>query len=467
MISMTINGSSVRGQDERAVINPSTGKPFDSVPECSAAELDAAMEAASTAFRAWRRTEEPRRAALLRAADIVTENADELARLVTLEQGKPLSKAVREVKGAGGWIRYVAGLEIKPETIHDKDGLRVEVWRQPLGVVAAITPWNYPVVVAAGKIAAALRAGNTMVLKPSPFTPLSTLRMGELLQSAFPPGVLNVISGGDDIGKAMTTHPAVRKISFTGSTEAGKHIMSSAVSDLKKATLELGGNDPAIVLDDVDPAAIAARLFWGAFQNSGQVCSAIKRLYVHERVYDEVTKALTELAATVRVGDGLDPETELGPVSTLPQFERVADLIADVSTAGGAIRIGGTRKGSEGYFFNPTLVEKLTDGSRLVAEEQFGPVLPISPFSDLDEVFERANATRFGLSGSIWSGNVARARDLAGELDCGTVWINQHLTVIPAAPVAGHKWSGMGVEHGVAGLMEFMQIQTRAFPSDA
>jgi acyl-CoA reductase-like NAD-dependent aldehyde dehydrogenase len=463
---MTIDGKSVHGSNSSAVINPATGTAFDRMPECSADELESAMEAATRAFRDWKRHEQPRRAALLRAADIISEHAEDLARLVTLEQGKPLAKALREVTGAAAWLRYTAKLEIPTEVIHEQDGLRVEVWRQPLGVVAAITPWNYPVVVAAGKIGAALRAGNTVVLKPSPFTPLSTLRMGELLLSVFPAGVLNVISGGDDVGKAMTKHPAVHKISFTGSTDAGKHILASAVGDLKRTTLELGGNDAAIVLDDVDPAAIANRLFWGAFQNSGQVCSAIKRLYVHERLYEQVAQALTDIATTVRVGDGLEADTELGPVSTAPQFQRVGDLIADAVAAGGRIRAGGVRKGSNGYFFAPTLFDNLPENARLVAEEQFGPVLPMSPFSDEAEVFERANATRFGLSGSIWSGSVARARELAGELDCGTVWINQHLTVIPAAPVAGHKWSGIGVEHGIPGLLEFMQIQTRAMPSE-
>jgi acyl-CoA reductase-like NAD-dependent aldehyde dehydrogenase len=465
MISMSIDGRAAGGADTRAVINPATGAEFARVPECSGDELDSAMHAANRAFRDWRRAEEPRRAALLSAADIVAAQAEELGRLVTLEQGKPLGKAIREVKGGAAWLRYIAGLEIPTEVVHDQDGMRVEVWRQPRGVVAAITPWNYPVVVAAGKIGAALRAGNTVVLKPSPFTPLATLRMGELLQTVLPPGVLNVISGGDDVGKAMIKHAAVQKISFTGSTEAGKQIMASAAADLKRATLELGGNDAAIVLDDVDPEAVASRLFWGAFQNSGQVCCAIKRLYVHERIYERLARSLTELAVTVRVGDGLDPASELGPVSTAPQFQRVSELVADATAAGGRVRAGGVRKGTEGYFFAPTLFENLPENSRLVAEEQFGPVLPMSSFSEVDEAIEQANATQFGLSGSIWSASITRARELAAELDCGTVWINQHLTVIPAAPVAGHKWSGIGVEHGAAGLAEFTQIQTRVLPS--
>jgi acyl-CoA reductase-like NAD-dependent aldehyde dehydrogenase len=461
---MTIDGRNVTAADTYGVVNPATGVVFATAPQCSPADLDEAMGAASRAFRGWRQDEGVRRDCLSHAAQVVAANADELGRLVTQEQGKPLAKAIREVNGAAAGLRYAAELPIPTDIVHDRDSLRAEVWRRPFGVVAAITPWNYPVIVAAGKIGAALRAGNTVVLKPSPFTPLATLRLGELLQAVFPAGVLNVICGGDELGKSMISHPAVRKISFTGSTAAGKHILAAAAPDLKRATLELGGNDAAIVLDDVDPQAIAAKLFWGAFQNSGQVCSAIKRLYVHERVYKSLAQALTDIARTVRVGDGLDPASELGPVSTQPQFNRIEELVADAKQAGGRICAGGARAGSRGYFFAPTLFEDLSDQTRLVAEEQFGPVLPLLRYTDVDDAIQRANATRFGLSGSVWSGSVERARSLAGQLECGTVWINQHLVVIPAAPVAGHKWSGVGVENGIQGLLEFTQVQTVMLP---
>lgn len=464
MISMTIDGRTVSGAESFGVVNPATGEVFAGAPSCREQELEEAMAAASRAFRTWQGEEGPRRAALLRAAEIVSAHAEELGRLITLEQGKVLRNAVREVNGAAAGLRYVAGLDIPADIVYDQDALRVEVGRRPYGVVAAITPWNYPVIVAAGKIGAAVRAGNTVVLKPSPFTPLATLRLGELLQEAFPPGVVNVISGGDELGKAMVGHPAVRKISFTGSTEAGKHILAAAVPDLKRTTLELGGNDAAIVLDDVDPAAIASKLFWGAFQNSGQVCSAIKRLYVHERVYQPLVQALAELAQSVRVGDGLDPASELGPVSTSPQLQRVEELVADAKAAGGRLRSGGIRTGSRGYFFAPTLFEDLADDVRLVSEEQFGPVLPLLRYSNLDAAIERANGTKFGLSGSLWSSSPERARALASQLDCGTVWINQHLVVVSASPVAGHKWSGMGVENGRVGLLEFTQVQTVSLP---
>lgn len=467
MSHMSIGGKAIRGSNTYGVVNPATGKIAAEAPDCSASELDAAMSAAARAFPVWERSEAQRKASLSRAAEIVDAHAEELGRLITLEQGKPLAGALREVKGAAGRFRYAAGLEVHPEIVHDQDGLKVEVVRRPYGVVAAITPWNYPVIVAAGKLAAAVRVGNTAVLKPSPFTPLATLRMGELLQEAFPPGVVNVISGGDELGKAMIAHPLVRKISFTGSTEAGRHILGATAADFKRATLELGGNDAAIVLDDVDPQAIASKVFWGAFQNAGQVCSTIKRLYVHERIHSKLLGELARIASTVRVGDGFDPATEMGPVSTEPQLRRVEELVGDAARRGGRVRAGGTRMPGGGYFHAPTIIEGLADDARLVAEEQFGPALPVMSFATEEEAVARANATQFGLSGSVWSGSVARARALGAQLQCGTVWINQHLMVLAGAPIAGHKWSGLGVEGGLTGLLDFTQVQSVFVPAGA
>lgn len=467
MINASIDGGPLKRSGSYGVINPATGKIAAEAPDCSSAELDAAMSAAARSFPAWERSEEQRRASLSRAADIVDAHAEELARLVTLEQGKPLAGALREVKGAAGRFRYAAGLEVRTDVVHDQEGLRVEVVRRPYGVVAAITPWNYPVIVAAGKLAAAVRVGNTVVLKPSPFTPLATLRMGELLQDAFPPGVVNVISGGDELGKSMIVHPMVRKVSFTGSTEAGRHILGATAADFKRATLELGGNDAAIVLDDVDPQVIAPKLFWGAFQNAGQVCSTIKRLYVHERIHSQLLGELARIASAVRVGDGLDPTTEMGPVSTEPQLRRIEELLIDATRCGGRVRAGGKRLPGSGYFHTPTIVEGLADDARLVAEEQFGPALPVMSFATEEEAIGRANATHFGLSGSVWSGNVARARALGARLQCGTVWINQHLMVLAGAPIAGHKWSGVGVEGGLTGLLDFTQVQSVFVPTGA
>ena len=393
-------------------------------------------------------------------ASAITRHADELARLLTLEQGKPLAKAFGEIAGAAKWFTYTARLELPVEVALDNDRVRVEVRRRPHGVVAAITPWNYPVSLAVWKIAPALLAGNTMVLKPSPFTPLATLRLGEILRDVLPAGVLNVVSGGDELGAWMTTHPAVRKISFTGSVATGKLVAAAAAPDLKRVTLELGGNDPAIVLQDADVPRVAKRLFWGAFENCGQVCSAIKRVYVPESLYGAMLTELGELARGVHVGDGLEPDSQIGPLNNLPQFERVQELVEDAKQSGAKVVAGGHRLGDRGYFYAPTIVGELSDGVRLVDEEQFGPALPVVPYTDLDDAVERANATHFGLSGSVWSSDVAAAEEVAGRLECGTAWVNQHLNVLPHAPFGGAKWSGIGVENGPWGLLGFTEIQT-------
>ena len=457
---MTIGGATATTAATFDVVNPATGDPFAEAPECSRAQLDDAMQAATDAFAHWRRDEGIRRQLLGTCADALMRHADELAELLTREQGKPLAKAAGEIAGAAKWLTYTARLEIPVEVALDNDRVRVEVRRRPHGVVAAITPWNYPVSLAIWKVAPALLAGNTIVLKPSPYTPLTTLRVGEILQDVLPSGVLNVVSGGDELGAWMTTHPAVRKISFTGSVATGKLVAAAAAPDLKRVTLELGGNDPAIILPDADVSRVAKRLFWGAFENCGQVCSAIKRVYVPEALYGPMLSELGELARAVRVGDGLDPESQLGPVNNRPQFERVQELVEDAKRAGAKVVAGGQRLGERGYFYAPTIVGELGDGVRLVDEEQFGPVLPVVAYRDLDEAVERANATHFGLSGSVWSADVARAEEVAARLECGTAWVNQHLNVLPHAPFGGAKWSGIGVENGPWGLLGFTEIQT-------
>jgi acyl-CoA reductase-like NAD-dependent aldehyde dehydrogenase len=335
----------------------------------------------------------------------------------------------------------------------------VELARRPLGVVAAITPWNFPLTLAFWKIAPALLAGNTLVLKPSPYTPLTTLKVGELLKDVFPPGVVNIVSGGDDLGAWMTTHPVPRKISFTGSVETGKKVALSAAPDLKRVTLELGGNDPAIVLDDADPAEVATAIFAGAFNNNGQVCSAIKRVYVPENLYDDVVDALAAHASSTKVGDGTEPDSQLGPINNAPQYERVKELVADAISGGAKAVTGGHPMDRPGYFFEPTILAGLTDGTRIVDEEQFGPALPVISYRDVNDAVERANATHFGLSGSVWGPDADRASEVAGQLECGTAWVNTHLALGPAQPFGGFKWSGIGVENGPWGLAEFSELQ--------
>jgi acyl-CoA reductase-like NAD-dependent aldehyde dehydrogenase len=457
--SLTIDGKSVAAEAFFGVVNPATGKVFARAPECTRGQLDSAMDAARRAFPSWSTDVARRREALRAAAGALQTHAAELARLLTQEQGKPLPKAMGEVMGSSIWFQYTSGLEIPVDVLQDDASARIEVHRRPLGVVGAITPWNFPLILAIWKVAPALLAGNTLVIKPSPFTPLTTLRLGEILRGVLPSGVLNVVSGNDELGAWITTHPAVKKISFTGSIETGKKIAHAAAPDLKRMTLELGGNDAAIVLPDVDPKVVAEKLFWGAFENSGQICSAIKRLYVHEDVYRPIVAELAERAKSVKLGDGLAEGTELGPVNNRPQFRRVIELVDEAKSAGGKLLAGGAPLEGTGYFYPPTIVTGVAEGVRLVDEEQFGPALPVIPYRDVDDAIGRANATQYGLSGSVWTRDAKRGAELAAKLECGTAWVNTHLAIVPFAPFGGAKWSGIGVENGPWGLLGFTELR--------
>jgi acyl-CoA reductase-like NAD-dependent aldehyde dehydrogenase len=457
--TMTIGGEAVSAAETFDVLNPATGKPTGQAPDCSQAQLDRAFAGAQHAQRAWRQDSDARRDALIAGSKALEAAADQIAALLTAEQGKPLADAREEVGAAAGMLAYYARLELPREIIQDDDGATVEVFRRPLGVVAAITPWNFPLALAAMKIAPALLAGNTMVLKPSPYTPLNTLLLGEVMRDVLPPGVLNVVSGGDQLGIWMTRHPTPRKISFTGSVATGKHVAASAAPDLKRITLELGGNDPAIVLDDIDLEQAADGLFWGAFANNGQICAAIKRLYVPEQLHNDLVDLLAERARSVQVGDGTAPGTQLGPISNRPQFERVSELVAAALSRGATAAAGGKAMDSDGFFFEPTVLVGAREGTRIVDEEQFGPALPVIPYSEIDEVIERANATSFGLSGSVWSADPDRAASVAAQLECGTAWINTHLGLSPRQPTGGVKWSGIGVENGPWGYYGMTEIQ--------
>ena len=452
---MTISGQSVPAADTFAVLNPATNEVFAESPVCRREQLDAAMEAAAKAFRGWRSDETARRQGLREAAGALLSASGKLAPILTAEQGKPLSDANLEIFAAGMWLQYYADLELPREVIQDDGVIFAEVVRKPLGVVAAITPWNFPVALAFWKIAPALLAGNTMVLKPSPFTPLSTLKVGEILRDVLPPGVLNVVGGGDDLGAWMTAHPVPRKISFTGSVATGKRVAAAAAPDLKRTTLELGGNDPAILLDDIDVASVAENVFAWAFANNGQVCSAIKRVYVPEQIYSDVVDALASCASAVKVGDGTLPDTRLGPINNRPQWERVSDLVADALRGGARAAAGGRPIDGPGNFFEPTILADVTDGTRIVDEEQFGPALPVVAYRHVNEAVDRANSTHFGLSGSVWSADPDRAAAVAEQLECGTSWVNTHLALAPHQPFVGSKWSGIGVEKGPWGYYGF------------
>jgi acyl-CoA reductase-like NAD-dependent aldehyde dehydrogenase len=466
--SMTVNGEPVHAQKTMDVVNPSHGRAFAKAPVASAADLDQAVAAAKAAFPKWRATAADERIALVgRAADVISQHADELAQIFTREHGRPLAGAKEEILGAGYWMKALSKYKLPVEVTEDSPSRRIEVHHEPLGVIAAIVPWNFPVLLAAWKITHSVLTGNVIVLKPSPFTPLTTLRVGELLRGVFPAGVVNIISGSDELGPMMTSHPGFAKISFTGSSATGKRIMESAARDLKRITLELGGNDAAIILPDVDLDDVAQKIFYGAFYNSGQVCVATKRLYVHDKIYEDLRARFQSLAQSTKVGDGLEPGSIFGPVQNRQQFLRVQNLVRDARDTGLAVLDGGPVPQGDGYFVPLTLVDNPPDTSRVVVEEAFGPVLPLLRFRDVDEVIERANNTPYGLAGAVWSKDIDRAVDIAHRLDTGTVWINQNLQSSPGTPLGGHKQSGIGVENGAAGLLEFTQVKAIYIPKSA
>lgn len=458
--AMTIDGKAVAGSATIEVFNPATGEAFASAPDCTAAELDAAVDAARRAFKTWRNTPIEERQALVRkAGETLIAHHEELARLFTREQGRPVDAAKQEVMGAGAWLQAVSGMTPPVHVSEDSPTQLIETRYVPLGVVCAIAPWNFPVTLAMWKVGPALVAGNTMVLKPSPFTPLCTLKIGELFRDIFPPGVFNVVSGGDDLGPMMTSHPGFAKISFTGSTATGKRVMESAAKDLKRVTLELGGNDAAIVLPDVDLDEVAQKIFFGAFFNSAQICVATKRLYVHEDVYDGLRDRLLGIARAVKVGDGGEQGTVLGPIQNRRQYNRVMDLLNDARAKNLTLLHGADIPEGKGYFVPVTIVDNPPEDERVVQEEAFGPILPMLKFKDVDDVIDRANASDYGLAGAVWSKDVDKAVDIARKLETGTVWINQNLNLRPDTPFAGHKQSGSGVENGMEGLLEYMVPQ--------
>jgi acyl-CoA reductase-like NAD-dependent aldehyde dehydrogenase len=458
---MTINANPVPVQAMFDVANPAGGI-AGQAPNASLADLDNAVAAAQGAFKSWSQQSD---ADLQTACEAVTakiaEHAEELAQIMTAEQGKPLNGLGSrwELGGAQAWAGYTAGLSLPMKVLQDNAEGRVELHRKPLGVVGSITPWNFPVMIAIWHIMPALRTGNTVVIKPSPLTPLSTLRLVELMNDVLPAGVVNIVTGDDkvvNLGAAMSAHPGIRKIVFTGSCGTGEKIMASAATTMKRLTLEMGGNDAGIVLPDVDPQAIAEGLFWGAFINNGQTCAAMKRLYVHEDVHDAVCDALVAFARTIPVGPGSDENAILGPVQNPMQHAKVARLVA-AAKENGEVLLGGSA--GEGLFFEPTIIAGLNNGDPLVDEEQFGPALPVIKYSDLDQAITAANNSPNGLGGSVWSADIDKARAVAARLECGSVWINKHGAIQPNAPFGGVKSSGLGVEFGEEGLAEYTDIQ--------
>jgi acyl-CoA reductase-like NAD-dependent aldehyde dehydrogenase len=458
--TMTIDGQLASSPGTLPVVNPATGKVFAEVPDCTREQLDAAMESAQRAFHEWKDDYEKRRAVMYACADALEANADELGRLATMEQGMPLTAGVASVHGAARNFRWYADLDIPRVTVQNDDAALIEIVRRPIGVIAAIKPWNVPIGMAVNTIAPAFRAGCTVVLKPSPFTPVVTVRMGEILREIVPAGVLNIISGGNELGQWMTEHPIPRGVSFTGSIATGKKVNVTAAADLKRVLLELGGNDAAIVLPDADPADVAEKLFWPAFRNSGQICMAVKRVFVPEELQPKVVEALAAKARSVKVGNGLDEGVELGPINNAPQFERVKGLVAEAIEQGAQAVAGGHPIEGDGYFFEPTILTNLAEGARIVDEEQFGPALPVLTYRTVPEAIERANATNYGLGASVWSSDPLRAAEVAEKLEAGTVWVNTHMQLTHDAPFTGMKWSGLGSEMGLWSIYSYTDPQT-------
>jgi acyl-CoA reductase-like NAD-dependent aldehyde dehydrogenase len=459
---LSIGGKLLQTHERGQAINPATGTLLCEHSVAGAGDCEDAVRAARDAFAAWRDlpwAERQRRVASL--ADLIEARQEAFKRLLTLEQGKGSAAAEWEIGGCIYWLREVAGQVLPEQPIRLDAAGTVSTRHVPLGVVAAITPWNFPLLLAVWKIAPALLAGNTLVVKPSPYTPLCTLWFGELAQAVLPPGVLNVIAGGNELGQILTEHPGIDKVSFTGSTATGRRVMQSAASNLKRVTLELGGNDPAIVLPDVeDIDALAQQLFWAAFQNSAQFCVAAKRLYIHESVYERLAQALVDYSAKVTLGNGLDPQTQLGPLQNRMQFDKVSDLLAATRQAGLRVLCGGAPLDKPGYFIPVTLVDNPPDDARCVVEEAFGPVLPLLKYRDIDEVVGRANATEYGLAASVWGTDLKQAQAVARRLQAGTVWINQIHVFSPHIPFGGHKQSGLGIENALDGLAEYTNLQT-------
>ncbi|MET8516754.1 aldehyde dehydrogenase family protein [Streptomyces sp. NPDC005077] len=458
---MLIDGRLVQGQGAPLeILNPATEEVVARVPDATDDQLAVAVDAAGRAFATWRSVPLAERRRVVRAiGGSVQENVDELAALLTSEQGKPLSAARKEVEGVATWCDWLAECEFPEEEIREDDTHRLRIRHVPLGVVAAIAPWNFPVALAIRKIGPALLTGNTVVVKPSPFTPLTMLRFGELVQDIVPPGVVNVISGGDSLGPRLTSHQGIQKFAFTGATATGKKVMDAAARQLARVTLELGGNDAAVILPDVDLDSVADAVFESCFRNSGQVCVGTKRVYVHDDIYDEFAKRLVGVTVQARVGNGMDEGVTLGPVQNDVQYRRIIQLIEDCERSGLDFLLKGEVPDGPGYFIHPTILDNPPEDAAIVTEEQFGPVVPLLRFRDIDDVVARVNDSEYGLGGSVWGRDLEAASRVAERIESGLVWVNEAQRVLPSFPMAGHKASGIGSENGIEGLLQYTSPQ--------
>ena len=454
---LLIDGQLVDGAEQIEVFNPATGALLDHAPRANAEQAEQAVAAARRAFAGWAALSyDARRVYLERLSTAIEARIDEFSRLLTLEQGKPLDQARWEMMSAVGALSYYAQQTLGPKILRETDSERIVEQRYPLGVVAAITPWNFPVALLMLKVAPALITGNTVIAKPAPTTPLTTLLLGEVAAPILPAGVFQTLVDRNDLGALLSSHPHVAHVSFTGSTPTGKKVLGGASDTLKRFTLELGGNDAAIILDDAKVDQVAPAIFQGAMTNSGQICLAIKRVYAPRNMVDPLCAALAKLASEAVVGDGLQQGTTIGPIQNRAQFEKLLGYIEE-ARRDGTIVAGGTPPEGEGYFIAPTIVRDLPDGARLVREEQFGPVLPVLAYDDLDDAIARANDSDYGLGGTVWTSDVERGIAVASRIDSGTVWVNKHLDLPLDIPFGGAKQSGIGRQQGIEGLEDFTQ----------
>lgn len=446
------------------VINPATEEVMGIAPKCSPQQLDQAVAAARAAQPGWEADIEARNQAMLALSEALTKEAEPIGKLLSQEQGKPLASGILEMHTLAGWFAAFSSMEWGPKVVFEDENQKFISYPKAKGVVGGIAPWNFPIVLGGWKICHALKTGNTIVLKPASTTPLSTLEVGRICQEVLPAGVVNIVSGPGSLGDGISRHEGIDKVTFTGSTGVGSIVGHAAMDSFKPVTLELGGNDAAIVLGDADPVETAKAIYQVALENCGQMCIAVKRIYAMEAVHDSLVAELVKLAEAEVLGNGLDPATTMGPINNKSQFNEVAELVEDARKNGATIETGGERHGDVGYFYKPTIITGVDNGIAIVDAEQFGPALPVIKVKSAEEALEKANQSEFGLGGSVWSKDIDRAAKLAGQMNTGNAWVNVHANLNPFVPFGGIKASGIGYEHGTMGFEGYCTMQTRSIP---